>query len=149
MPVVVAARRGGRVAEAEDPAEQAAKIGMFGPLTRSTISFYPTRLLCKRFNIKPPAHVHMDPGDHLTGGTGGPVGTPRATKSSLVSQETMDQLLLESGIAMSDKQISTPVPEQKPVVIEPERNEALEGERPGEAVFKAIFGSDSEDADEE
>lgn len=136
-------------AKPEDPAEQAAKIGMFGPLTRSTISFYPTRLLCKRFNIKPPAHVHMDPGDHLTGGTGGPVGTPRATKSSLVSQETMDQLLLESGIAMSDKQISTPVPEQKPVVIEPERNEALEGERPGEAVFKAIFGSDSEDADEE
>ena len=61
----------------------------------------------------------------------------------------MDQLLLESGIAMSDKQIPSPVPEQKPVVIEPERNEALEGERPGEAVFKAIFGSDSEKEDED
>lgn len=30
-------------------------------------------------------------------------------------------------------------------VIDPEQNEALEKERPGEAVFRAIFGSDSED----
>lgn len=136
-------------ANPEDPAEEAAKIGMFGPLTRSTISFYPTRLLCKRFNIKPPAHVQMDPGDHPIGGAGGPARTSRSTGSSLVSQGTMDQLLLQSDIAMSDKPISSSVPEHKPVVIEPERNEALEGERPGEAVFKAIFGSDSEEEDED
>ncbi|PCG95375.1 protein of unknown function DUF1604 [Penicillium occitanis (nom. inval.)] len=136
-------------AKPEDPAEEAAKIGMFGPLTRSTISFYPTRLLCKRFNIKPPAHVQMDPGDHPTGGAGGPARAARSTGSTLVSQETMDKILLEPGIAMPDKQISSPVPEQKPVVIEPERNEALEGERPGEAVFKAIFGSDSEEEEED
>ena len=29
--------------------------------------------------------------------------------------------------------------------IDPERNDAIEKARPGEAVFKAIFGSDSED----
>ena len=34
-------------------------------------------------------------------------------------------------------------------MVEPERNEALEAERPGEAVFKAIFGSEDEDEDEE
>ncbi|QGA15342.1 hypothetical protein EYB26_002999 [Talaromyces marneffei] len=138
-------------AKPEDPAEEAAKIGMFGPLTRSTISFYPTRLLCKRFNIKPPAHVQMDPGDHPTGAAGEPARTARSTGSSLVSQDTMDRLLLDSGMgmAMADRSISSPVPEHKPAVIEPKRNEALEGERPGEAVFKAIFGSDSEEDDED
>ncbi|KAI1204971.1 DUF1604-domain-containing protein [Annulohypoxylon truncatum] len=43
-----------------DPAEQAARLGMYGSMTRSTADFYPTRLLCKRFNVKPPAHVQPD-----------------------------------------------------------------------------------------
>ncbi|KAI1090449.1 DUF1604-domain-containing protein [Rostrohypoxylon terebratum] len=43
-----------------DPAEQAAGMGMYGSMTRSTADFYPTRLLCKRFNVKPPAHVQPD-----------------------------------------------------------------------------------------
>ena len=33
-------------------------------------------------------------------------------------------------------------------VVDVERNEALEGERPGDAVFRAIFGSD-DDEDED
>ncbi|KAJ1338367.1 G patch domain-containing protein 1 [Microdochium nivale] len=43
-----------------DPAEEAAKMGMYGHLTRSSTDFYPTRLLCKRFNVRPPAHVVPD-----------------------------------------------------------------------------------------
>ncbi|KAK7931463.1 hypothetical protein PG985_002175 [Apiospora marii] len=43
-----------------DPAEEAAALGMFGTMTRSTADFYPTRLLCKRFNVRPPAHVQPD-----------------------------------------------------------------------------------------
>ncbi|KPM37850.1 hypothetical protein AK830_g8691 [Neonectria ditissima] len=43
-----------------DPAEEAAKVGMYGRLTRSTEDFYPTRLLCKRFNVKAPAHSRPD-----------------------------------------------------------------------------------------
>jgi G patch domain-containing protein 1 len=39
------------------------------------------------------------------------------------------------------------VDEKEEVVVEPERNEALEGKRAGEAVFKAIFGDDSDDED--
>ena len=31
--------------------------------------------------------------------------------------------------------------------IDTSRNDALEGEKPGEAVFKAIFGSDDDDGD--
>ena len=34
-------------------------------------------------------------------------------------------------------------------VIDTDRNEALEQERPGQALFKAIFGSDDEDSDDD
>lgn len=37
-----------------DPAEEAARMGMFGVATRSISSFTPTRLLCKRFGIEMP-----------------------------------------------------------------------------------------------
>ncbi|RYP81840.1 hypothetical protein DL770_005795 [Monosporascus sp. CRB-9-2] len=40
-----------------DPAEEAARHGMYGAMTRSVADFYPSRLLCKRFNVRPPAHV--------------------------------------------------------------------------------------------
>jgi G patch domain-containing protein 1 len=38
-----------------------------------------------------------------------------------------------------------PVEKKEEVVVDAERNEALEGQRAGEAVFKAIFGDDSDD----
>ncbi|KAI1758075.1 hypothetical protein F4782DRAFT_11239 [Xylaria castorea] len=44
----------------KDPAEEAARLGMYGAMTRSVRDFYPTRLLCKRFNVRPPAHVQPD-----------------------------------------------------------------------------------------
>jgi G patch domain-containing protein 1 len=39
------------------------------------------------------------------------------------------------------------IPVEKPpeIVVDADRNEALEGQRAGEAVFKAIFGDDSDD----
>lgn len=43
-----------------DPAEEAARLGMYGSMTRSVTDFYPTRLLCKRFNVRPPAHVQPE-----------------------------------------------------------------------------------------
>lgn len=33
-------------------------------------------------------------------------------------------------------------------IVDPERNEALEAEKPGDAVFRAVFGSDSESGGE-
>jgi hypothetical protein len=40
---------------------------------------------------------------------------------------------------------SVKIEEDVDVVVDRERNEALERERPGDAVFRAIFGSDDED----
>ncbi|OQE13041.1 hypothetical protein PENFLA_c056G04288 [Penicillium flavigenum] len=141
----------------DDPAVAAAKIGMFGPMTRSTISFYPSRLLCKRFNVKPPENVQLDPGER----PGAPSTEPGTRFQSagfqaetgpkqLVSQDVMNQLLIDSlgylpTVDGLDPSASGPVNAPPPVVVEPERNDALEAERPGDAVFKAIFGSDDED----
>lgn len=146
----------------EDPAVAAAKIGMFGPMTRSSQTFYPTRLLCKRFNVKPPAHVQQGtdegPAAYHPGSSVGSrfqsagYQTPSGTKE-LVPQDVMDQLKAETSGARNSG--SGPImesgeePSQKQTMVEPERNTALEAERPGEAVFKAIFGSDDDEEEED
>ncbi|EFR01517.1 G patch domain-containing protein 1 [Nannizzia gypsea CBS 118893] len=155
-----------REAKPEDPTESAAKLGMYGPMTRLLRPFAPARLLCKRFNVRVPTGSKHD------GGVAGlsdfaALEAQAELPPPLVSKETMYQLMMESGrnIIPSSAAAAGPGPgprpgsgscpvmpaEQppaQPAVVDPERNEALEGERPGEAVFKAIFGSDDEDEDE-
>lgn len=131
----------------EDSAEAAAKIGMFGPMTRTRLQFYPTRLLCKRFNVKAPAHA--DPGK-------GPAGDDDVVSDSrldVVSQNKIDQMMRETwsrpinppegnNVTLSAEPLQPPPPRPQ---VNIEVNEAIEAERPEDAVFKAIFGSDSED----
>jgi G patch domain-containing protein 1 len=145
--------------KAEDPAEAAAKIGMFGHMTRSTQDFYPTRLLCKRFNVKPPAHVQLnseqtaDDGEGASGG-GFQTSDGRSGRSvDLVSKSAIDDMLRESGgrnqywTSTGGTTSGEMQPPHLEVVIDVERNEALEGHRSGEAVFKAIFGDSDDDND--
>lgn len=123
----------------EDPAEAAAKMGMYGQMTRLVCDFYPSRLLCKRFNVKPPAHVQADPdvssrdaqmlGLAPMAGVVGP-----SSKTSEVRDVSGP---LEASSSVENKQAV--------VVVDTERNEALEGKRAGEEVFKAIFGDSSDD----
>ncbi|KAH9907344.1 DUF1604-domain-containing protein [Xylariomycetidae sp. FL2044] len=60
----------------KDPAEEAASLGMYGAMTRSVADFYPSRLLCKRFNVKPPAHVQPDGDAAAEGANGKPKPKP-------------------------------------------------------------------------
>ena len=147
------------VGKAKTPAEEAAAVGMYGPLTRSVENFYPSRLLCKRFNVQPPAHVQVDPGKAPPGSdAGGNSGSSTMLsheRLELVGKKDMDELRMTGGGARGFIQSSVVnegnlgaeagQSEAGAVVVDPDRNEALEQERPGEAVFKAIFGSDSED----
>lgn len=139
---------------AVDPAEQAAQMGMYGPMTRSTAAWYPSRLLCKRFNVKPPAHVQPGATEHGQRESAAP---PR-TAPDVVSQEAIDEMMRESysqrrDAAREDGRLAAEVDEVPPehkrgaeeVVVDAERNEALEGEKAGAAVFKAIFGDDSDE----
>lgn len=134
----------------EDPAEQAAKMGMYGPLTRTTADWYPTRLLCKRFNVKPPAHVQPGSTEHGEEG-----GEPRKAAPDLVSKTKIDDMMRQAydyapGARAPENLVAAEVGAEiklEVVVVDAERNEALEGKRAGEAVFKAIFGDDSDDDD--
>lgn len=142
----------------EDPAEQAAKLGMFGPMTRSTSTFSPTRLLCKRFNVKPPANVSFDPDDGAGSASTASASIPVVGRFQSAGFENAGKPTVEvtsnidtqqgSGSTSSPDQgasVTLDAPQPQSIVIDAERNEALEAERPGEAVFKAIFGSDDED----
>ena len=137
----------------EDPAEKAAKMGMYGPLTRSRQQFYPTRLLCKRFNVRAPAHV--DPSGAPVAGTAG--GSSASQTKDVVSQASLDRMMREASFGgkagggfvsggiegTGDEAGMLKAPERRERV-DVEKNEALEGQKAGEAVFKAIFGRDDE-----
>ncbi|OAG37034.1 hypothetical protein AYO21_08785 [Fonsecaea monophora] len=138
-------------ARPEDPAESAAKLGMFGPMTRSVINFYPTRLLCKRFNVQMPAHSGSGEGSggSATAASSGEAGFAASQFKSFGSATSYHDHGPEVGrnpvgIRTSEPSIAAVV-ESRPAALDPERNEALEQQRPGQAVFKAIFGSDDEE----
>ena len=147
-----------------NPAEEAARLGMYGPLTRSTTQFFPTRLLCKRFNVRPPSHVQLDPSDvssaspctaKATSSTnyseatsdsrfnsGGFQSSVQSKRLELIGEKEMEELRRIGGVGLDRGEEMRGAKEE--IKVDPERNEAIEGERPGMAVFRAIFGSDSE-----
>jgi G patch domain-containing protein 1 len=140
----------------QDPAEQAAQLGMFGPLTRSFANFYPTRLLCKRFGLPPPDHSVSAGSDTTASGNtstyqqkSDDVPWPRSVASrGLQIEDTKDRNLASQHrpeIHVPKDDASRP---DTTVKVNPDTNEALEQERPGLAVFRAIFGDDDDDEGE-
>lgn len=130
-----------------DPAEEAAKMGMYGRITRLTDEFFPTRLLCKRFNVRPPAHVQSDsePGASTSSENRDPLyllpaGADTAHKPSTFGASTNVVGAL-SGLGAASE---TPRPAPAASSFEVKADEES---RPSDEVFKAIFG-DSSDEDE-
>ena len=116
----------------EDPAISAAKLEMYGSMTRSTSEFFPTRLLCKRFNVKDP-HPSV----------AGEEENKEIVDTSLINAEAVKELKREArGVGSYDL---TELPIEDSVDVHPDKNEILEGERAGEEVFKSIFGDDSDE----
>ncbi|KAI1443804.1 DUF1604-domain-containing protein [Annulohypoxylon stygium] len=157
-----------------DPAEQAAKMGMYGSMTRSSADFYPTRLLCKRFNVKPPAHVQPDQDSEAAGASASAAKNRAAdpfrtfssggvyTESAMTLDELVKSAQTMQGVGEPSTGFSgeTPVsasitkaieaPPQPPaaqVTVNAEVNEVLEGKRAEDDVLKAIFGDSSDDED--
>lgn len=132
------------------PAEEAAKMGMYGHLTREVTPFHPSRLLCKRFGVMMPTPT--DAAEETA-------NEPRTTggASELLSTGTMERIIAEAQKATSSSSTtepgdrsSNPAREaayglRQPVVVDPGRNEALEAERPGDDVFKAVFGDENDE----
>lgn len=121
----------------EDPAEAAAKMGMYGHMTRASHDFYPTRLLCKRFNVKPPAHVRAE-ADVDAAEAQRPAGpTP--------IRGTIRDIPVKDTTAAPNDQAQPTWPSKQEVVMDSSRNEALEAHRAGAEVFKAVFGDSSDE----
>ncbi|KAF7959366.1 hypothetical protein EAE96_000986 [Botrytis aclada] len=136
----------------EDPAEQAARMGMYGPMTRERKDWFPTRLLCKRFNVQPPKHIQPSADEER--------GMSREVPPDLVGRREVDRMMRELGnggfadeikrensndnVDLESLQVAK---ESEQAVVNAERNEVLESQRPEDAVFKAIFGEESEEED--
>ncbi|KAG0030881.1 hypothetical protein BGZ81_002098 [Podila clonocystis] len=140
------------VEKMEVPKSQAAKaaaMGMFGPLTRTTVEFYPSKLLCKRFNVPNPHPDHKDTG-------------PEAAKD-LLDKTTMDSMMMNrrpgEGMAGDDQisSVSTPIPNESEIAesveLQTETQETKEAEevleRPPMDIFKAIFDDSDSDEDDD
>ncbi|RKF59587.1 G patch domain-containing protein 1 [Erysiphe neolycopersici] len=133
----------------DDYAENAAKLSMYGTLTRSYKDWYPSRLLCKRFNINPPSHVTSVSSEQNDKDL-----SWNNTATELVSKVSLNAIMRDSnsfqnGSPKPSNQIGVSEIEEdkyrEEVVVDAGKNEALEGKRAGEAVFRAIFGDDSSD----
>lgn len=137
----------------EDPAEQAARLSMYGPMTRSSKEWYPSRLLCKRFNINLPTHVQHNTSQQTDQNKSQNIAPELASKysldtmmpSSYPTQQHGASCEIESEVNDIFKKADARKLDDNIVVVNSEENEALEGQKAGEAVFRAIFGDDSED----
>ncbi|EHK25004.1 uncharacterized protein TRIVIDRAFT_190202 [Trichoderma virens Gv29-8] len=139
-----------------DPAEEAAKMGMFGKMTRSVEDFYPTRLLCKRFNVKPPSHARRDDEPEVGKAAPGPSARPAydspmedVQMALLSASRTRD----ESPVGVDTAAATATEPRKQSPIIEsqvnPDRNEAVEGKTANAAVLRAIFGDNRDAAENE
>ncbi|KAL8392308.1 hypothetical protein RB595_002486 [Gaeumannomyces hyphopodioides] len=137
-----------------DPAEEAARMGMFGPLTRSSHDFYPVRLLCKRFNVKPPAVVQTDadvdpntvpqrPSRADAYDYGIPSRGP-GSPSGHGDGGSRDGRVVPEEARAPDVKVSSES-SGTTAAVDPTRNAALEKARAGEEVFKAVFGDSSDE----
>ncbi|KAI9464648.1 hypothetical protein HD554DRAFT_1242042 [Boletus coccyginus] len=131
----------------EEPKVHAARMGMYGPMTREVKPWQPARLLCKRFGVKDPnPEVHFDtPGastsaaadvsqsTDVTGGAGG-AGTGGVTDVQPGPAAPRGKRDLDNiGLGDDDGQ----------------GDDILTYERPPIDIFKAIFASDDEESEDE
>ena len=137
----------------KDPAEEAAAMGMYGPTTRSYHHFYPTRIVCKRFNVKLPFHVEGE--ESGTNAQSMPeAGTSASSNAAteLVSAHAMERLRQEASLQFPrsspfrtkvDSQ-GTSLNADLPAEVDVSVNTALEGEKAGEELYKDVFGDDED-----
>lgn len=119
-------------------------MGMFGQMTRSVQDFYPTRLLCKRFNVRPPEHVQQEPTTDET-----PVNRPLLLdawqdkwQGSGNDPEVVSIGPSRVGI---NEQARSGEEAREAAGLQVEVPDATKNQRPSEDVFRAIFGDSSDE----
>ncbi|KAI6006679.1 hypothetical protein F5J12DRAFT_905697 [Pisolithus orientalis] len=130
----------------EDPKEEdqkahAARLGMYGPMTREVKPWQPARLLCKRFGVK-------DPNPDMQYDSGAPASSfnPPSADDTSSGAAPLGFTPVESdgGIAYKRDLANIGLGED-----DSQGDDILTYERPAMDIFKAIFASDAENSDEE
>ncbi|KAH7335550.1 hypothetical protein B0J17DRAFT_630573 [Rhizoctonia solani] len=135
----------------EDPKANAARIGMYGPLTHEVQPWYPHRLLCKRFGVRDP---HPDgPPIAPTKTWEEEVGVAPTAPASvdLADVETKPLDAADDGEEGDAEQELGPR-DLANVGLGDDPHQGMDTltyVRPAMDVFKAIFASDEEESDEE
>lgn len=132
--------------ESTDPVMEAAKMGVYGQMTRSTEEFYPSRLLCKRFNVRPPDHVAAAPSS-TAAGTSSAAATHEAVSPGQKPAETHETRSKDERLSPSHTETASG-PRATVSQLEAPVAAREEPTRPDDDVFRAIFG-DSSDEDQD
>ncbi|KAJ6606998.1 hypothetical protein B0H10DRAFT_573183 [Mycena sp. CBHHK59/15] len=127
------------------PKAHAARMGMYGPMTRETQPWQPARLLCKRFKVKDPTPA-VEPVDI-------PMQASQAGPSAAASGTGWDQFSAPSDVSGTGTSTTRQEPRDLSNIglgeDEAQGRDTLTYERPAMDVFKAIFASDEEDSDDD
>lgn len=139
-----------RVEEKMTPQQNAARLGMYGALTRETRVWGPARLLCKRFGVKEPevraeesvgAGAGAEAGVDVGAGTG--AGANAAGAPSWQEQAgVVDSPAVASAVKRDLNNVGLGEDESQGV-------DTLTYQRPSIDIFKAIFASDEEEEEED
>ncbi|KAJ3979015.1 hypothetical protein F5890DRAFT_1095353 [Lentinula detonsa] len=139
------------------PKENAARMGMYGPLTRESVPWQPARLLCKRFGVKDPNPEPKteDPTTQSSSTSYSQDPSSSASDSALASGTSpADYGIVSTTTDGGSTGISTGGPRDLANVglgdeDDTQGRDTLTYERPSVDVFKAIFASDDEDSSDE
>ncbi|KIJ55479.1 hypothetical protein M422DRAFT_240099 [Sphaerobolus stellatus SS14] len=142
--------------EEESPKAHAAKMNMFGPLTREVKVWQPARLLSKRFGVKDP-YPDGPPSD-------APVASTSYAKTDAFQAEVLKSDPIFTAPSADVTETKSASPSAEPAEMKKNRRDlsniglgddedqgkdTLTYERPAKDIFKAIFASDDEDSDDE
>ncbi|KAF9454369.1 hypothetical protein P691DRAFT_656211 [Macrolepiota fuliginosa MF-IS2] len=131
------------------PQAHAAKLGMYGPMTREIMPWQPVRLLCKRFGLKEPEL----PADGGSTSAKGPSFTSSEAEDAF--RQTADANFgagTSSSSHRTQSETSSGARNLANVGLgedETQGRDTLTYQRPAMDVFKAIFASDDEDSGDE
>ncbi|CED84251.1 Predicted RNA binding protein, contains G-patch domain [Phaffia rhodozyma] len=138
-----------KIPENETPVQQAARMGMYGPLTRTTAEFFPVKLVCKRFGVADPrpegpkdssdAGAFVEPGSNGAGSSSGAGATPVDPNAW---QTRFTHVVDAAAVGSAEEKNAKPKEEEPSVNLEIETQA-----RPSMDIFKAVFASDAEDSD--
>jgi len=140
--------------EEETPKAHAARMGMYGRLTREVKPWQPAKLLCKRFGVRDP---NPEPVVDTTAAPAPPGANADSTDPAVPDIPAFtgtESFRAPSGAGLTGRQGSSGQGRKDPSNVglgedDDQGRDTLTYERPAMDIFKAIFASDEEDSDGE